>query len=79
MHQENIMNISKVNSNDEDYCLINNSNKVLTMFEETTLRSIATTKLSNFNNNNIVTERSRTSYSSKDYLETITSSKENYE
>ena len=79
MHQENIMNISKVNSNDEDYCLIDNSNKVLTVLEDTTLRSIAITKSSNFNNNNIVAKRSRTSYSSRDYLEAITSSGESYE
>ena len=79
MHQENFMNISKVNSNDENYCLIDNSNKVLTMLEKTTLRSIAITKSSNFNNNNIVAKRSRTSYSSKNYSRAITSSKENYE
>ena len=79
MHQENITNISRVNSNDENYCLIDNSNKVLTMFKETTLRSIAITKSSNFNSNNIVAKRLRTSYSSKDYSKAITSSKESYE
>ena len=79
MHQENFMNISKINSNDEDYCLIDNSNKILTMFEKTTLRSIAITKSSNFNNNNIVTKRSKTSYSSRNYSRAITSSKESYE
>ena len=79
MHQKNFMNISKVNSNDENYCLIDNSNKVSTMLEKTTLRSIAITKSLNFNNNNIVAKRSRTSYSSKIYSKAITSSKKSYE
>ena len=78
MHQENIMNTSGVNSNDEDYCLIDNSNKVLTVLEETALRSIAATESSNFNSNNIVAERPRTPYSSRDYPGAITPPKESY-
>ena len=79
MHQENIMDISGVNSNDEDYCLVDNSNKVLIVLEETTLRSIATTKSSNFNSNNTVAKRPRTSYSSRDYSGAITPPGESYE
>ena len=79
VHQENFTNISKINSNDENYCLINESNKILIMFKKTTLRNIAITKQSNFNNNNIVTKKSRTSYSLKIYSKAITSSRESYE
>ena len=79
MHQENFMNTSGVNSDDEDYCLIDNPNKVLTVPGKTALRSIATTESSNFNSNNTVAKRSRTSYSSKDYPGAVTPSRESYE
>ena len=54
--------LSKINSNDENYCLINNSNKVVTMLEKSTLQIIAFTKSFNFNNNIVVIKLSK-SYS----------------
>ena len=62
---KNFTNISKVNSND-DYYLICDSKKSQKMFKDTTSQSIAITKSFNFNNN-IVTKRSSTFYSSNVY------------
>ena len=56
--------VSKINSNEENYCLINNSSKVLTVLEELALQTIAFTKSFNFNNNIVVTKLSKT-YSSQ--------------
>ena len=52
--------VSKINSNEENYCLINNSSKVLTMLEESTLQTIASMKSFNFNSNIVVTSLSKT-------------------
>ena len=49
------------------------------MFTKTTLRNIAITKQLNFNNDNIVANKLKTSYSLKIYSKKITSLKKSYE
>ena len=51
---------SGISSNEEDYCLIDNSSKVLTVLEEPTLKAIAPTKPLNSNSNIVVTKLPKT-------------------
>ena len=76
---ENFINISKVNSNDDDYYLIYDSKKLTKILKNTTLQSIVITKSFNFNENDIVIKRSRIFYLSMMYLKQMIFSKENYE
>ena len=79
MNIENFINISKVNSNDDDYYLIYDSKKLTKILKNTTLQSIVITKSFNFNENDIVIKRSRIFYLSMMYLKQMIFSKENYE